>query len=120
MTGLLRSLKSSYNGVFQRVFKGGLSNTLTRLCSSSTTSIPKSKELLTAEEKKLNAIWTSACLAGNPNTTAVDFPPDLSRFVIPPSAYQQTPWLEKPTAGFNPMIPWIDANIQSANTEFND
>ena len=53
----------------------------------------------------------AACVAGNPNTTAVDFPPDYSRFVIPPVAYQQTPWLERPTTGFNPIFPWIDANI---------
>ena len=54
----------------------------------------------------------AACVAGNPNTTAGDSPPDYGRFVIPPVAYQQTPWLETPTAGFNPIFPWIDANVQ--------
>lgn len=54
-----------------------------------------------------------ACVTGNPNTTAVDYPPDFGRFVIPPAAYKQTPWLEQPTDGFNPIFPWIDANIQN-------
>eukprot|EP00210_Caulerpa_lentillifera_P003592 g3427.t1 len=119
MSGLVRSFRSNFGIVSQKLLDESLYLTLTRFCSNSA-AFPKSKELLTAEEKKINAIWTSACIAGNPNTTAVDFPPDLSRFVIPPSAYQHTPWLETPTTGFNPMIPWIDANIQSAKVDPHD
>jgi len=91
-------------------------NAETRLCSTAESIVKKRlpAEEQKIEDQKINAIWTSACVAGNPNTTAVDFPPDYGRFVIPPVAYQQTPWLERPTAGFNPIFPWIDANIQQA------
>ena len=69
------------------------------------------KRSVSVLSKCLLSTWRAACVAGNPNTTAVDFPPNYSRFVIPPVAYQQTPWLERPTTGFNPIFPWIDANI---------
>ncbi|GMH44788.1 hypothetical protein BSKO_12740 [Bryopsis sp. KO-2023] len=90
-------------------------------------------DLIVPEDKKLNAIWSSG-YSCNPNTTAVDLPKEVGRFVIPPDAHQQFPWgayMHNDKSGsasgtiqrltdvsqvqrskFNPMIPWVDARLE--------
>lgn len=84
---------------------------LRRWCASGVL-LGKGCGVMRVEGKGLNAIWRSAFVARDLNTTEVDLSLELSRFMIPPSAYQSSLWMEKPIREFNPMNPWIDANIE--------